>query len=103
MPFLWATFAASLAIGLEFAASANLNWWHNFWWVAPAALGVSFGVWQLLSTDFGWLPSMVLFGAVTATLRIGLAFGVTHEPLNAPNIIMTIVMIASIGFKLFWR
>ena len=103
MPFLWAIAAGSLAAALEFAFHNKLNWWHNLWWLAPAAVVINFFVSQLLRTDFGWLPSMVLFGVVTASWRIGLAFGVSHEPLTAPNIVSALVMLAGVGIKLFWR
>ena len=103
MPYFWAAVAGSLAAGLELAFRSHVNWWHNGWWLVPTAVGINFSIYQLLRTDFGWLPSMVLFGAVTAAWRIGLAFGVIHEPITAPNVVSALVMIAGVGIKLFWR
>ena len=103
MPNFWAVVAGTLAAGLEFAYRGRVDWLHNLWWIVPGAIGVNFGVYQLLRTDFGWLPSMVLFGAVTATCRIALAFLVIHEPVTAPNLAAALVMVAGVGIKLFWR
>ena len=105
MPYLWAFAAGSLAAGLEFAYAHGLvtSWWRAAWWLVPLAVLVNFGIYQLLRTGFGWLSSMVLFSAVVAAWRIGLAFGVTHEPITTPHVAAALVMVVGVGIKLFWR
>lgn len=101
----WAGVAGTAATAMEFAYSQGwvTSWWRNVWWILPLGVLVNFGVYQLLRTDFGWLPSMVLFGAVTATLRIGLAFGVVHTPPTSANLASGAALIASTVLKLVWR
>ena len=101
----WAGLAGTAATTMEFAYAQGwvTSWWRSAWWILPLGALVNFSIYQLLRTDFGWLPSMVLFGAVTATLRIGLAFGVAHEAVTAPNVVSALVMLAGVGIKLFWR
>ena len=103
MYLVWAVGAAMIAVAIEFAARSGVNWLHNLWWIAPASLAINFFIFRLLQTDFGWLPSIVLFGATTAMLRILLAAVVLHEPTTTANIASAVVLIAGVGIKLVWR
>ena len=101
----WAGLAGGAATTMEFAYAQGwvTSWWRSAWWILPLGALVNFAVYQLLRTDFGWLPSMVLFGAVTATLRLGLAFGVMGTSPTPANVAAAIVLIVGVLIKLFWR
>jgi uncharacterized membrane protein len=103
MPFVWALLAGGLAVLLEFQFRRGIDWLHNLWWIAPASLGVNYFIARLLYTDFGWLPSIVLFSATTAILRVVLAFFALHEPPNAPNLVASGLLVGGVVIRLFWR
>lgn len=90
-------------MGLEGAFRAGIAWLPNLWWVAPLSLLINFAVYQLLRTEGGWLYSIVLFGTVTATARILLAFLVLHEPVTVGAGISAAVLLFGTGARLFWR
>jgi len=103
MPFVWALLAGGLAVLLEFQFRRGIDWLHNLWWIGPASLGVNYFIARLLYTDFGWLPSIVLFSATTAILRVVLAFFALHEPPNAPNLVASGLLVGGVVIRLFWR
>jgi drug/metabolite transporter (DMT)-like permease len=103
MPFVWALLAGVLAVLLEWQFRRGIDWLHNLWWIAPASLAVNYFIARLLFTDFGWLPSIVLFGATTAVMRIALAFVVMHEPPTPANLIASGLLVGGVFIRLFWR
>ena len=103
MPLVWALLAGGLAVLLEWQFRQGVDWLRNLWWIAPVSLAVNYFIARLLYTDFGWLPSIVLFGAITASLRIGLAFWVAHEPPTLPNLVASGLLVVGVCIRLIWR
>ena len=102
-PYLWAGLAGAAAVGTEFAFRSGADWLRNLWWVIPGAVLINYSVYRLITTEYGWLAGIVLFGLVTALLRIGLAFGVLHEPLTAGNLVPAGVLAVGAVLKFFVR
>lgn len=102
-PYLWAALAGVTATGMEFLFRRGIDWLGSWWWVLPGALVINYSIYRLLSADYGWMPSIVLFGAMTALLRVGLAFLVLREPLSVGNIAATVVLFLAVGIRLVWR
>ena len=103
MPFVWALSAGVLAVLMEFQFRRGVDWFANMWWIVPASLALNYFIARLLYTDFGWLPSIVLFSATTALLRIALALFALHEPLNTPNLVASGLLVGGVVIRLFWR
>ena len=103
VPFLWAVLGGLTAVGLEFAFRSGVEWWRNLWWVAPASLLVNFSIYRLLTTDYGWLSSIVLFGLTTALLRIALTFIILHEPVSVGSVVAAGVLGVGAVVRLFVR
>ena len=99
----WAGLAAGLAVGLEFQFRSGMDWWRNAWWIIPVGAGVNFAIYRLLSTEMGWLPSIVLFGGMTATLRIILSLAVLRDPLHIANVVAAGVLRVGVGVRVIWR
>lgn len=103
VPILWALLGGGLAVNFEFWARRGMAWTDLWWWAIPSAFLIQLSVWHLVRSDMGWLPSIVLFGAVTAVVRIGLAFLVLHEPVTVPNVVAGAVLVGVVGVRLVWR
>ena len=99
----WAALAASSAVGLEAAYRSDISWWGNLWWILPVIVLLNFGIYQLLNTEMGWLPSIVLFGAMTASLRLVVAFTVVHEPVTLANLIAGAALATVALSRIVWR
>lgn len=103
IPLAWAGLAGGLAVFVEFQYRNGLEWWPNLWWLVPLLLLLNFAIYQLLRSDLGWLPSIVIFGAVTAGLRIALTFAVLHEPTTPGNLAAGVLLMLGAALRIFWR
>mgnify|MGYP001598954177 CR=1 FL=1 len=99
----WALVASTVVVGLEFGFRHDISWVRNLWWITPAALLVNFAIYKLLQGDIGWMYSMVLFGASTAVGRIGLSFGVLHDPVTVSSVVSAAVLVVGVGVRLVFR
>lgn len=99
----WAALAGGAAVGMELAFRRGASWLENFWWIAPGSMLINFALYQLLRTDGGWLYSIALFGVVTASMRIIIAFGFTHEPITAGTLIAGGCLLLAALTRLVWR
>jgi hypothetical protein len=92
-----------VAVGVEFTARSGASWWHNWWWLLPAAFIINFALYRVLQTDASWVYSLVLFSAITNTFRIGLAFFVLHEPVTPSSLAAGAALLAAVLIRIVWR
>ncbi len=90
--WLWALLGGSSAVGAEFLMRRGWGWLDNWYIYIPLALVINICVYQMLVTGKSWLPSIVIFGLVTAVARIILAFLVLREPASTHTILAAVVL-----------
>ena len=74
--------------------------WLDHWYLYIAmAVIVNISVYQMLQSG-KWLPSIVVFGLVTAMMRIGLAFFIMREPVSIHTMLAAGVLFIPSLYKL---
>ena len=102
-PVLWAAASALASVGLELAYRRGIDFWPNSWWIAPTSLLLTYGIYHTVRSDLGWLGGIVIFGAMTATLRLGLAFTLGHETPSVGSFVSGAVLGLGVLVRLIWR
>lgn len=102
-PVVWTAASALTGVGLELAYRRGLAFWPNVWWIAPLSLLLTYGIYQTVRSDLGWLGGIVIFGAMTAALRLSLAFTLGHETPSVGSFVSGVVLGLGVLVRLIWR
>ena len=82
-PTLWATLGALSAVVLEWAYR---RWpehdWLDFWPLLPLMLAINYSVYRVMRASTTLLEGFVVFGVMTACLRMLVSTGLLGEPLT---------------------
>ena len=89
--WLWALLGGSTAVAAEFIMRRGWGWMDHWYLYIAMAIIVNISVYHMLIAG-KWLPSIVVFGLVTAVARILLAFLVLREPASVHTILAAAVL-----------
>ena len=99
----WSALASFAVISLELLFRRGLVWHEALWLVLPAAVGVNFLVYKLVTTAPTYVLAFPAFGLFNLAFRMAASEVWLHEPIRKGSLAAVVLLGLAIGVGHFWR
>ena len=100
---VWSALASFAVISLELLFRRGLVWHEALWLVIPAAIGVNFLVYKLVTTAPTYVLAFPAFGMFNLGFRILASETILHEPIRKGSLAAVVLLAVAIGAGHWWR